>query len=79
LAVGARFSGVFPGYGNQQMRLGPVFSWSFTTKEYTTFNKPTLLAIVQWHIIHQSRKGPIPYVLLGFSFSSDFLKASTQE
>lgn len=74
LTVGARFSGVFTGYGNDQMRIGPIFAWSFNTKDYTSFNRPTLLVIVQWYVVHPSKLGPLPYVLLGFSFNTDFLK-----
>ncbi len=88
LTVGARFSGVWPMYekdefggggqpagfvGNSHMRLGPVVAFSFTTQEYSSFNKPTLLAMAAWYLDHRSREGALPYLLLGFSFSSDFL------
>jgi hypothetical protein len=88
LVVGARFSGVWPRYdkdelggggepvgfgGNSHMRLGPIAAFSFTTREYSSFNKPTLLAIAGWYLDHRSREGALPYLLLGFSFSSDFL------
>lgn len=90
LTVGARFSGVWPqntaedfggkdapaGFqGNHHMRLGPLAAFSFTTREYSSFNKPTLLAIAGWYLDHQSREGALPYLVLGFSFSSDFLPA----
>ena len=50
---------------------GPVFS--FTTREHSSFNKPTLLAMAGWYLDHPSREGGLPYLLLGFSFSSDLL------
>lgn len=88
LALGARFSGVWPRYasadyaaagepagfhGNSHMRIGPLAAWSFDTREYTTFSKPTLLAITGWYLDHPSRQGAVPYVLVGFSFTSDLL------
>jgi hypothetical protein len=88
LTVGARFSGVWPLYGkshfsaagepagfggNSHMRLGPVVAFSFTTRENSSFNKPTLLAMAGWYLDHPSREGGLPYLLLGFSFSSDLL------
>lgn len=87
LTFGARFSGVWPLYGkehlgasagfggNSHMRLGPIVAFSFNTREYSSFNKPTLLAIAGWYLDHPNREGALPYLLLGFSFSSDFLAA----
>jgi hypothetical protein len=90
LTFGARFSGVWPIYGkehwgaagepagfggNSHMRLGPIAAFSFNTREYSSFNKPTLLAIAGWYLDHPNREGALPYLLLGFSFSSDFLAA----
>ena len=90
LTFGARFSGVWPIYGkdqlgatgspagfggNSHMRLGPIVAFSFNMREYSSFNKPTLLAIAGWYLDHANREGALPYLLLGFSFSSDFLAA----
>ncbi len=90
LTFGARFSGVWPIYGkdyfgaagpparfggNSHMRLGPIVAFSFNTREYSSFNKPTLLAIAGWYLDHPNREGALPYLLLGFSFTSDFLAA----
>lgn len=61
------------GAGNSHLRLGPVVAFAFTTREYSSFNKPTLLAMASWYLDHRSREGALPYLLLGFSFSSDFL------
>ncbi len=75
LTLGARYSTTLPGHHNQQHRLGPVFGWTFSQKDYGTFNKPSILAIVQWYLVHPSKVGAMPYVMLGFSFSCDFLKS----
>ena len=75
LTVGLRFSGVFPGTESSHMRLGPLFAWSFNTDDYTSFNKPTLLCILGWYLDHPNRVGPMPYILVGFSFTSDFLNS----
>jgi hypothetical protein len=88
--LGVRFSGVWPLYtdgmfgfageppsfeGNSHMRLGPILAYSFNQRDYSNFNKPTILAIAGWYLDHPNREGGVPYVLLGFSFTSDFLKA----
>ncbi len=72
LTFGARFSGVWPIYGkehlgaagepagfggNSHMRLGPIVAFSFNTREYSSFNKPTLLAIAGWYLDHANREG----------------------
>jgi hypothetical protein len=90
LTLGARFSGVWPLYtsdhfgpagepadfaGASHLRVGPLVAFSFNTDEYTGFNKPTLLAVVNWYLDHPNREGGVPYILLGFSFTSDFLSA----
>lgn len=85
LTVGARFSGVWPRYGddvtlpanfegNNHMRVGPLVAYSFHTRENSTFNRPTLLAIAGWYIEHPNRaEKAMPYLLAGFSFSSDLM------
>lgn len=73
LVVGVRYSGVFPLTEAGHQRIGPIFAWSFHTRDYTRFNRPTLLCILGWYVEHQNRVGGIPYVLVGFSFSTDFL------
>jgi hypothetical protein len=56
------------------MRVGPLVAFSFNTKEFGSgFNKPTVLANVAWYLDHPNREGGVPYVLLGFAFSSDLL------
>jgi len=75
LTLGLRYSAVFPGTEQSHMRLGPLFAWSFNTDDYTSFNKPTLLVILGWYLNHPNRVGPVPYALVGFAFSMDFLTA----
>jgi hypothetical protein len=71
LIAGLRYSAVFPGTESSHHRLGPIVAWSFHTRDYTGFNKPTLLAIFGWYLDHPNREGALPYMLLGFSFTSD--------
>ncbi|MCX8123458.1 MAG: hypothetical protein N3F66_04760 [Spirochaetes bacterium] len=73
LIVGARYSAVFPSNNLEHMRIGPLIAWSFHTHDYTSFNKPTFLMILGWYLKHPNREGVLPYILAGFSFSSDFM------
>ncbi|MCU0846132.1 MAG: hypothetical protein MUC76_14560 [Spirochaetes bacterium] len=75
LTLGVRYSAVFPGNDLQHMRVGPLLAWSFHTRDYSSFNKPTLLMILGWYFKHPDRVGAVPYVLVGFSFSSDLMGA----
>ncbi len=77
LAVGARASAVFPGTSQSHLRLGPFLAWSFHNQERTCLSKPTLLASLAWYLKHPNRTGAVPYALLGFSFSCDFLKSAS--
>ncbi|MBU8896245.1 hypothetical protein KRR26_11550 [Corallococcus sp. M34] len=82
--VGARFSAVWPRYGedaslpanfkgNSHMRVGPLVAYSFHTRENSSFNRPTLLVIAGWYLQHPNRAEAMPYLLAGFSFSSDLM------
>jgi hypothetical protein len=73
LILGVRWSAVFPGSREYHMRVGPVVAWSFNTREYTLFNRPTVLMVLGWYLRHPGRGGWAPYGVIGFSFSSDFL------
>jgi hypothetical protein len=73
LTMGIRYSAVIPGTDEYHMRVGPIVAWSFNTNDYTSFNKPTILMILGWYVRHPNRQGGVPYILLGFSFSTDFL------
>jgi hypothetical protein len=77
--AGARFSGVFPRYGegvttdNSHMRVGPMAAYSFNLREGSMFNKPTLIVNLAWYLKHPNREGAAPYFLTAFAFSSDLL------
>ncbi|HSV98489.1 MAG TPA: hypothetical protein VLM75_16335 [Spirochaetota bacterium] len=75
LTLGVRYTAVFPGNDLQHMRVGPLFAWSFHTRDYSSFNKPTLIMILGWYFKHPDRVGAVPYVLVGYSFSSDLMGA----
>jgi hypothetical protein len=92
LTAGIRFSGVWPIYqdadfgptgkpedfaGTSHMRVGPLLAYSLNTKEFgSTFNKPTVLANIAWYVDHPNREGGLPYILVGFAFSSDLLPSN---
>ena len=85
LVAGARFStgNTFvdaPHGSSSTMRLGPVLAYSFFNHPNASFNKPTLLGIVQWWLAHPYRTGKdisqaIPYVLLAFRFEGELWHA----
>jgi hypothetical protein len=73
---------------NMLQRIGPMFSYTFFDRGFTRFNKPTLLIITNFYVDHRYRTGQaasqvvpavfanssaIPYVIIGFSFQSDFI------
>ncbi len=63
---------------NGHQRLGPVIAYTFFDRAYTKFNKPTLLFVANWYVAHRWKTGAetsaaLPYLLLAFSFQSDFL------
>lgn len=73
---------------NMLQRLGPMLSYTFFDRGFTRFNKPTILLITSFYLDHRYRKGQaasqvvpavfanssaIPYVVIGFSFQSDFI------
>lgn len=73
---------------NMLQRLGPMITYTFFDRGFTRFNKPTLLLITSFYLDHRYRAGQaasqvvpavfanssaIPYVILGFSFQSDFV------
>jgi hypothetical protein len=75
--------------GNTSHRIGPIAAFTFFDDGYTAFNKPTILLIANWYLKHRNRAGKrpcvditgecgssvgLPYIALGFSFQSDFLK-----
>jgi hypothetical protein len=59
-------------------RVGPVLAWTFFDAPGSAFNRPTLLAMVNWHLVHPWRTGQdvaqaIPYAILGLSFGGQLL------
>jgi hypothetical protein len=102
LAAGLRYSAVQAIYSdtefrpgedrsladNTVQRLGPMLTYTFFDRGYTSFNKPTLVLVVAWYLDHRYRMGQVPaailpgvfvhspampYVVLGFTFQSDFI------
>ncbi len=92
LIAGVRYSAVKPLYKNSDFkpgedrrredndhhRLGPLLGWSFFDNGYSSFTRPTLIAIVNWYVDHRFRTGrdvsaAVPYFVLAFAFQSDLL------
>jgi hypothetical protein len=63
---------------NGHQRVGPVIAFTLFDRAYARFNRPTFLFVANWYVDHRWRNGTetsaaIPYMLLAFSFQSDFL------
>jgi len=58
--------------GNKHQRLGPLFAYSFKTREGSRTKSPALLAILGWYLDHPNREGAVPYILLAYTFRYDF-------
>ncbi|RKH46887.1 hypothetical protein D7X55_35700 [Corallococcus sp. AB049A] len=87
--LGARFSAVWPRYdedtaaveplpgrtlpNNAHMRVGPLVAYSFDTKPGGLMSKPTVLLIAGWYLKHENRVNAMPYLLGGFSFTTELL------
>ena len=59
-------------------RVGPLVAYTFFNEPGTSFNRPTLALIVNWHVKHPYRAGQevhrgMPYALLAFAFRGDLL------
>jgi hypothetical protein len=68
---------------NANHRIGPLVGYTFFDHGYTYFNKPTLIAIINWYFIHPYRTGAdvsaaVPYMVLALTFQSDFFKGATR-
>jgi hypothetical protein len=84
LVAGARYSvghafvdGEGPG---SIMRLGPLLAYTFFDEPGTSFNKPTILGLFQWWLIHPSRTGQdvtqaLPYIALAFRFEGELWRS----
>jgi hypothetical protein len=63
---------------NDIHRLGALVAYIFHDEPFTRFDKPTILLIAQWHLVHRFRTGAdvstgVPYIGLGFKFEGDLL------
>jgi len=63
---------------NDIHRLGPLLAYVFHDEPFTRFDKPTVLLLAQWHLVHRWRTGAdvhvgVPYLGLGFKFEGDLL------
>ena len=73
LWAGARYTVSMPfrpGPGTHQ-RVGPVALYEFFDKPGSAFNKPALVAMVQWFFQHPYRTGPLPQFILAFIFQGE--------
>lgn len=62
------------------VRLGPLLAWVIDDDLYRGFNRPTVLAVVNWWLLHPYRTGrdvsqAVPYFVLGFSFDGELWAA----
>ena len=63
------------------LRLGPLAAYTFFDEPGASFNKPTLLAIAGWWLLHPFRTGEdvsqaVPYIALGFRFEGDLFRSA---
>ena len=61
-------------------RLGPLFAWTLDRDPGSSFDRPTVIVIAQWHLVHRWRTGAdvnigLPYLALAFSFEGDLFAA----
>jgi hypothetical protein len=94
--AGARYSVAAPIYGPQHYapgqaqehdngpfhRVGPMFVYTFFDEPGAAFNKPSLIAIVNWHLVHRWRTGEdssaaFPYLVVGFAFTGELVRLVT--
>lgn len=59
-------------------RVGPLVAYTFHDEPGSSFNRPTILAMVNWHLVHPWRTGQdvsqaLPYVVVGFAFGGRVL------
>ncbi len=93
LAIGARWTYSHPFYtatsyaptddpshapNNDIHRLGLIAAYTFEDNHGARFDRPTLILIAQWHLVHRYRTGAdvnvaAPYTALAFQFTGDLL------
>lgn len=59
-------------------RLGPLVAYTFFDEPGESFNRPTILMLVNWYLDHRFRTGQdvsqaFPYFVLGFAFTGDLV------
>jgi hypothetical protein len=59
-------------------RLGLIAAWTIEDNEGARFDRPTIILIAQWHLVHRYRTGAdvdvgVPYLALAFQFQGDLL------
>lgn len=62
-------------------RLGPMLVYTFFDEPGATFNRPSIIALVNWHLAHRWRTGAdvaqgIPYVAIAFAFTGDLWRSA---
>ncbi len=60
-------------------RLGPLVAYTFWDDPEATFNRPTVVLILNWYLKQRFRTGAdvsqaMPYIVLGFAFRGDLLE-----
>ncbi|MCC6625729.1 MAG: hypothetical protein IT385_31125 [Deltaproteobacteria bacterium] len=60
-------------------RIGPLAAWTFFDEPGATFNRPTIILILNWYLQHRFRTGEdvsqaFPYIVLGFAFGGDLYR-----
>lgn len=63
---------------NDIHRLGLLAAWTIEDNGGARFDRPTVILIAQWHLVHRYRTGAdvtvgLPYLALGFQFTGDLL------
>jgi len=60
-------------------RIGPLAAWTFFDEPGASFNRPTLILILNWYLQHRWRTGAdvsqaFPYIVVGFAFGGDLYR-----
>ena len=60
-------------------RLGPLAAWTFFDEPGASWNRPTIVLILNWYLQHRFRTGDdvsqaMPYIVLGFAFGGDLYR-----
>lgn len=93
LMLGARYTLGVPLYGDADYpagavqehdngpfhRVGPMAVYTFFDEPGAAFNKPSIIAIVNWHLVHRFRTGEdtsaaLPYLVIAFAFTGELAR-----